>query len=73
MKNLGSPDQGLTPAELASTVSKRLMRRTQKAVEQHLETLAKEAAEKKLSEELDKRLDDKDKKRLEALKSLTEK
>lgn len=72
--NLGSPTQGLTPAELGKAIAQPLLDNARKTVEQKLRKIAeeqvKDKAEAKLQQKLDEKLSDKDKEKLDKVKGL---
>ena len=70
LKNLGSKDKGLTPAELTQAVLKPILAQAKAAVSKQLEEIAKDKAEAKMKEKLDDELDDEQKGQLNKLKSL---
>ncbi len=73
MKDIGSAETGLTPQQLANRMTAILLKRAEKAVTNHLEQLAKEAANKELKRQMDKNLSEDDKQKVNALKSLFKK
>jgi hypothetical protein len=73
MKDIGDKETGLTPEQLASTMTRTLMSRAEKAVTDYLETLAKDAAKKELDKQIDKNLSEEDKGKLKGLKSMFDK
>jgi len=73
MNNIGDKETGLTPEQLAGRMVESLVRQTEKAVSNHLQQLAKDAASKELSKQIDKNLDEDDKAKLEGLKSMLKK
>lgn len=70
MSNIGDRETGLTPTQLANRMTRTLLKQTEKAVTKRLGELAKEAATGELSKQLDKNLDEGDKKKLDKVKSL---
>lgn len=71
--DIGDKQTGLTPDQLAHTISQTLMRRAQSAVKDYLEQLARDAAMEELDKQLDDKLDDDQKKTLNGLKSMFDK
>ncbi|MCZ6831912.1 MAG: hypothetical protein O7F73_20440 [Gammaproteobacteria bacterium] len=70
MTDIGDKKTGLTPEQLASTMSQTLMRRAERAVTDYLEKLAKDAAKKELVKQLESKLSDDDQAILKGLKSM---
>ena len=70
LKNLGTKEQGLTPAQLAEAAVEPLLKQARRAVEDELKSLAQDEVEDKLKEKLEERLDDSQKQTVEDLKSL---
>jgi uncharacterized protein involved in outer membrane biogenesis len=66
MQNIGDKQTGLTPEQLAGRMVESLVKQTEKAVAKHLKKLAKDAAQ----DGLKKNLSEKDKARLDSVKSL---
>lgn len=70
LQNLGDRETGLTPTELANQITGTLVKQTQRAVADRLAQLAQDAAKEELGKQLDKNLDEDDKKNLDKVKSL---
>ena len=70
VSNLGSAEKGLTPAELAQRVTRQLLQQVEKAASAKVEQLAKDYAKEELEQQIDSKLSDKDKAKLEGFKSL---
>ena len=73
MQNIGDRETGLTPQELATTMTTALMRQAEQAAQDYLAKLVKDAAKKELEKQLDQNLDEDDKARLKGLKSMFDK
>ena len=73
MRDIGDKETGLTPEQLASTMTQTLMSRAERAVTDYLEKLAKDAAKQELEKQLDKNLNEDDKAKLKGLKSMFDK
>jgi hypothetical protein len=73
ISNIGDPETGLSPDQLASQMTSILVKRAEKAVTKYLEQLAKDAAQKELERQMDKNLSEKEKKQVESLKSMFKK
>ena len=73
LTNLGTAEQGLTPAQLTRRMTRQLLQQVEKAVSARLEELAKDAAKQELEKQLDSNLSDADKAKVDGLKSLLKK
>lgn len=73
MTDIGDKETGLTPEQLANTMTKTLLKRTETAVAKYLEKLARDAGKKELEKQLDKNLSAEDKEKLKGLKSMFDK
>jgi len=73
LTNIGDKDTGLSPEALAGRMVQALVKQTEKAVQDHLTKLAKDAAKAEVNKQLDKHLDADDKAKLEGFKSMFKK
>ncbi|MCX2982175.1 hypothetical protein EYC98_15040 [Halieaceae bacterium IMCC14734] len=73
VSNLGSAEQGLTPAQLAQRVTRQLLQQVEQAASAKVEQLAKDYAKKELEKQMDSNLSDKDKAKVDGFKSLLKK
>jgi hypothetical protein len=73
MANIGDRETGLTPEQLAGRMVESLVKQTEKAVANHLEQLAKDAAKEEINRQIDKKIGAEDRKKLEGLKGLMKK
>lgn len=70
LRNLGSPDKGLTPDELASAVMQPLLAAAKEAVQDYAENMAKDKAETAVKKKLNEKLGEGGAEKLDQLKSL---
>ena len=73
MSNIGDKSTGLTPEQLAREMLSALIAQAQKAVGNYLGDMAKDAAQKEITKQLDKNIGEENRKKLEGLKSLIKK
>jgi hypothetical protein len=73
MSNLGDKSTGLTPEQLANEMLSAVIKQAQKAVGNYLGDMAKEAAEKEITKQLDEKIGEENRKKLESFKGLLKK
>lgn len=73
MKNIGDKKTGMSPEQLASAMSRELMKRAERAATDYLADLAKDAAQKELEKQLENKLGEEGSKKLKDLKSMFDK
>jgi hypothetical protein len=73
MQDIGDKETGLTPEQLASTMTKALMKSAERAVSDYIENLARDAAKQELEKQIDSKLGEDDKAKLKGLKSMFDK
>ena len=70
LSNIGDRETGLTPNQLASQMVSAVIKQAERAVGNYLEEQVKDAAKKEINKQLDEKLGEEDRKKLEGLKSL---
>lgn len=70
LSNIGDRETGLTPDQLASQMVGAVIKQAERAVGKYLEDQIKDAAKKEINKQLDEKLGEEDRKKLEGLKGL---